>query len=124
MEAPDGEGGDLLDPRPPTEYRRMLSWQLSHVRPSPAANPRRARKEREKRRKRLEGGAPESSDDDGDREETGEGDEEGSGDADTFAYLVVNSEGEEECYYSAPESPLDSEDDGKSDIAQFDNYSV
>ena len=31
-----------------------------------------------------------------------------------FIYLVVNSDGEEECYYSAPESPLGSEDDGKS----------
>ena len=30
-----------------------------------------------------------------------------------FAYLVVNSDGEEDCYYSAPESPPVSEGDGK-----------
>ena len=119
METVQDEGeGSLAVPQRPTDYRRMLSWQLSHVQAAPAANARRAQKERERRRKRrgnssssVEAGQ-EGSSECGDDREREEEDTEGSGGGGSegkFAYLVVNSEGEEECYYSAPESPLDSE---------------
>ena len=47
------EGGLLAVPPRPTEYRRMLSWQLSQLQSAPVTNAR--RKEREKRRKRRQG---------------------------------------------------------------------
>ena len=98
----------------------MLSWQLSQLQSAPATNQRRGQKDRERRRRRSsneaggeeEGVGPSddiAGEDGGDSGECGEeGREEGG-----FAYLVVNSDGEEECYYSAPESPSLSEDDGK-----------
>ena len=48
----DQEGGDngLLALWPLTEYRRMLSWQLSQLQPAPVTSTRRAQKERERRK--------------------------------------------------------------------------
>ena len=77
----------------PTEFKRMLSWQLSQARDAPVT------RSKKKARKK-----PKPS--------TGEEEEEGSplpSDDDDFMYIVVNSEGEEEVYFSAPESPLSSD---------------
>ena len=114
MEAKEREGGLLAAPSRPMEYRRMLSWQLSQLQSSPVTNAR--RREREKRRKCSSRGAGEvesggCSDAKEGEDHVDEGDYEEEGD---FINLIVNSDREEECYYSAPESPLGSEDDGKS----------
>ncbi len=72
----------------PVEFKRMLSWQLS----TPSAFPVKKQK-----KKRQVGSLSHCSD----SEEGGESD---------FDYdvVVVNSDGENEVYYSAPESPMSS----------------
>ena len=92
----------------PTDFKRMLSWQLSQVRDVPVSTSR--RKQRKRKAREVGVASPPGcglrhpcSDDDEEEEE-----EEGRG---GFAYLVVNSEDEEEWYYSAPESPLESGDE-------------
>ena len=90
----------------------MLSWQLSQLQSSPVTNAR--RRAREKRRKRSGAGEVESSGCSDAKEGEDHVDEGDCGEEGDFVYLVVNSDGEEECYYSAPESPLGPEDDGKS----------
>ena len=112
QEDQEGGGDGLL--APPTEYRRMLSWQLSQLQPAPVTSTRRAQKERERRRKRSSNAEVDDIQSSGDiAGEEEEEDAEERGEDGGFAYLVVNSDGEEECYYSAPESPPVSEDDGK-----------
>ena len=100
QEDQEGGGDGLL------ALRRMLSWQLSQLQPAPVTSTRRAQKEREKRRKcssNAQGDYIQSSEDIVWEEE--EEDAEERGEDGGFTYLVVNSDGEEECYYSAPESP-------------------
>lgn len=92
---------------PPAEFKRMLSWQLSHAREAPVVTSRKRQKRLQKRKAKAEevATAPDhecSSSSEGECAE-----QEGSG----YAYLVVNSEGEEEWYYSAPESPVESGDE-------------
>ena len=113
QEDQEGGGDGLL--APPTEYRRMLSWQLSQLQPAPVTSTRRAQKERERRRKCSSNAEVDDIQSSGDiaGEEEEEEDAEERGEEGGFAYLVVNSDGEEECYYSAPESPPVSEGDGK-----------
>ena len=87
-------------------YNIYISWQLSQLQPAPVTSTRRAQKEREKRRKcssNAQGDYIQSSEDIVWEEE--EEDAEERGEDGGFTYLVVNSDGEEECYYSAPESP-------------------
>ena len=116
MEDKEREGGLLAAPPRPTEYRRMLSWQLSQLQSAPVTNARGREREKRKRRKRSSNGAGEVESGGCSDAKEGEDhvDEGGCGEEGGFVYLVVNSDGEEECYYSAPESPLGSEDDGKS----------
>lgn len=103
---------------PPVEFKRMLSWQLS----SPTVAPSNAKKQ--KRKKSKEARKPALSGNEefgslGDDETYVRSDEEqvdySSADVDErageYAYIYVNSDGEEEVYYSAPESPLTSEDE-------------
>ena len=99
----------------PVEFKRMLSWQLS----TPTNVPSESRKQRKKRSKEarqltsddphpsLEGeGAVRS-----DEEQLDFPDGDGEGEITEYAYVYINSDGEEEVYYSAPESPLTSEDE-------------
>ena len=90
---------------PPTEFKRMLSWQLSQVQSSPVFS---RSKKRDKKRKQS---AAEPEDCDSDDDIGAYDDTYGS-----YAYIVVNSDGEEEVYYSAPESPLGSEGEDMDDV--------
>ena len=92
----------------PIEFKRMLSWQLS----APTASPITKRKRKKKKQREdpvtdlpLLGVDGPLSDEDNqvDDDKTAE-----------YAYIYVNSDGEEEVYYSAPESPLTSESDDES----------
>ena len=91
---------------PPTEYKRMLSWQLSHARDAPVVTSRKRQKKLQKRKAKA-GEAASAPDHDCSSSEGEYAEQDGSG----YAYLVVNSEGEEEWYYSAPESPVESGDE-------------
>ena len=104
------------DVPPPTEYRRMLSWQLSHVQAVPVTKAQKTQKK--KRIKRA--GSSLSSNDAGRVDSYSIGDEESVEGEGEYAYLVVNSEGEEEWYYSAPESPPDS-GDGTSHVYAYEH---
>ena len=104
MDAEEGTAPAL----PPTEYRRMLSWQLSQVSREPVRKSRKTQKESERRRERQIPDLTASVTGSRNGAGSSEGDEEEEEDEE-YAYLVINSEGEEECYYSAPESPLDSD---------------
>ena len=82
---------------PPTDFKRMLSWQLSH--PLERSSKARKKKGNQKRKgpdpvihppTQSPPGSDSSSPEDC-----------GS----SFAYITVNSDGEEELYFSAPESP-------------------
>ena len=109
MEDKEREGGLLAAPSRPTEYRRMLSWQQSQLQSAPVTNAR--RRERKRRRRSSNGaGDVESSRCSDAKEGEDHMDEGGCGEEGDFVSLVVNSDGEEDCYYSAPESPLGSED--------------
>ena len=92
----------------PIEFKRMLSWQLSASTASPIA--KRKRKKKKQREdpvtdSPLLGADGPLSDEDNqvDDDKTAE-----------YAYIYVNSDGDEEVYYSAPESPLTSESDDES----------
>ena len=93
----------------PVDFRRMLSWQLS----MPSGPPTAKRKQRKKTR--YEAQKSSTFDDlsllEDESQESVDftlcGDEEIA----ECAYIYVNSDGEEDVYYSAPESPLISEDD-------------
>ena len=86
---------------PPTEFKRMLSWQLSQVQSGPVFS--RSKKSTKKRKQ----SAAQSEELDSDDDITAYDDVTYG----SYAYIVVNSDGEEEVYYSAPESPLRSDDD-------------
>ena len=88
---------------PPTEFKRMLSWQLSQVQSSPIFS---RSKKRAKRRKQS-AVEPQDYDSDSETDACNYG---------SYAYIVVNSDGEEEMYYSAPESPVSSEGEDMADI--------
>ncbi len=79
---------DLLSVGLPVEFKRMLSWQLS----APSLFPVK------KQKKKRQGSLPHGSD----SEEGGESDFD-------YGVVVVNSDGENEVYYSAPESPVSSD---------------
>ena len=108
MEEGDAGDGGLSVPQP-TEYRRMLSWQLSHAQTAPVTTKSRKTQKKRERRREKDGGDSVASGDAARVDSVASSEEdEGVDGAGEFAYLVVNSEGEEEWYYSAPESPLDS----------------
>ncbi len=100
---------------PPTEFKRMLSWQLSQPR-KVAVRRRKAKKERKQSWEgegvEDEGGSRRGLDSPVDDE-----------DFEDSVYFVVNSEGEEEAYYSAPESPLGSEDEITSSSTSVSGWS-
>ena len=99
----------------PIEFKRMLSWQLSSPTDVPSS-----RKKKRKRKKSQEASklTDQGADDDGeqcsDKETTD--DVSIADNLDEFAYVYVNSEGEEELYYSAPESPLTSGEEAPATI--------
>ena len=106
----------------PIEFKRMLSWQLSA--PRPTASPITKRKRKKKKKLLSENPVTDSpllgadgplSDEDNevDDDKTAE-----------YAYIYVNSDGDEEVYYSAPESPLTSEDDDSSAMDQQEQRSA
>ena len=90
----------LSELAPPVEFRRMLSWQLS----TPSTVPVK------KKRKKKARGETTALVDCGDSDSEEPGDEEYN-----YTVVVVNSDGEEEVYYSAPESPVFSDDDNPTD---------
>ena len=104
----------------PIEFKRMLSWQLS----APTASPITKRKRKKKKKLLSEDPVTDSSllradgplsdeDNQVDDDKTAE-----------YAYIYVNSDGDEEVYYSAPESPLTSEDDDSSAMDQQEQRSA
>ena len=106
MEADDREG--LLVA--PVEFKRMLSWQLSTPSSSvPATKRKRKRKKTQEAHKLSSSHVPaQSGEEDQEVVDFASDDDEITAD---YAYILVNSDGEEEIYYSAPESPLTSDDD-------------
>ena len=101
----------------PIQFKRMLSWQLS----TPTAAPIAVKKKRKKKKSRDVDNVLSSSpgddlslgDDRSDEEEVVDCPTVEDCDDKTaeYAYVYVNSDGEEEVYYSAPESPLTSDDE-------------
>ena len=55
MEEGDAGDGGLSVP-PPTEYRRMLSWQLSHAHTAPVTTKSRKKQKKRERRRERDGG--------------------------------------------------------------------
>ena len=110
------EDNFLSPPRKPSGgYQRMISWELSQVQDylTEVTKPQKKNKKR----------APSKPTDKNELDfETINlvGGEEG-----VAGYLVTNSDGEEELYYSAPQSPLISDDDDdavtESSLNQFDS---
>ena len=103
----DGDkGAGLL--AAPVEFKRMLSWQLSTPSSAPVAKRRRRRKKSQEPQLLSASHDPTQSPDEELVDFAPDGDEITA----DYAYIFVNSDGEEEVYYSAPESPLTSDDDG------------
>ena len=104
------EGGLLC--APPTEFKRMLSWQLSRAHNIPVSS---SKKKVKKRKKQDLGGEEVQSLLSDEPSSLGDDDfqqfDDDFSDLDCYGYIVVNSEGEEEVYFSAPESPLLCSDD-------------
>lgn len=70
------------------EFKRMLSWELSTPREEPPKKPKKTKRKRQE---------PKESD--------------SNSEEDDIEYVTINSGGEEEKYYPAPESPLNSDED-------------
>ena len=104
----EADRGELL--AAPVEFKRMLSWQLST--PSNALNTKRKRRRKKSQEAKKLSTSGDSGDEGTDQDEEqvdfALDDDEKTAE---YAYIYVNSDGEEEIYYSAPESPLTSEDD-------------
>ena len=91
----------------PVEFKRMLSWQLSTPSSAPTTKRKRRRKKNQEAQMLSTSRDPtQSGDDDQELVDFAPDDDEI-----TAKYIFVNSDGEEETYYSALESPLTSEDD-------------
>ena len=111
---------DFLAPpkRPSVGYQRMISWELSQVQDYLTE----ATKPQKKNKKRAHSKSTEDTVEDPPF----------PGLRDEGIYLVTNSDGEEEIYYSAPQSPLPSDDDATivsdastgSSLLQFDSSLV
>ena len=99
-----GEGAGPL--AAPVEFKRMLSWQLSMPSSAPATKRKRRRKKSQEVQKLST--SQESGDED---QELVDFAHDGDEITAEYAYIYVNSDGEEEIYYSAPESPLTSDED-------------
>lgn len=103
----ESEGGLLC--APPTDFKRMLSWKLSGP---PVSSSKKKAKRGKKQLLRDEQALSNQQtllDDDFDSFD------DDFSDLDSYEYVVVNSEGEEEVYFSAPESPMSS-DNGFDDV--------
>ena len=87
---------------PPTGFQRMLSWQLSQV-PDYTQSELVMNKKSKRRKKRKESTDIEQH---VDFSCTGKKQE----------YIVINSDGEEDIYYSAPETPITSEEEEEEDF--------
>lgn len=99
----ESEGGLLC--APPTDFKRMLSWKLSGP---PVSSSKKKTKRGKKQLLRDEKALSNQQtllDDDFDSFD------DDFSDLDSYEYVVVNSEGEEEVYFSAPESPMSSDND-------------
>lgn len=92
---------------PPTDFKRMLSWQLSSA-TEVATKKRRKKKKRMHSEPQGVSNSPTCSDD---SDFESQFDTSASNDSAKFVYtyVVVNSDGEEEVFFSAPESPISSE---------------
>ena len=104
--------GESLLSVPPTGFKRMLSWQLSQVQEHEYGREKKREKKKKKNRKRSSeeqwtawAGGGEQCLAEPEDESPLEGEDE-SGDGE----VAVDSEGEEEMFYSAPESPLSSDE--------------
>ena len=100
----------MAETQGPFEFRRMISWQLSQDQEQLESSST-SRKKQKRHKHKL------SDKTDGDsfeiilkQPDTIDSSDE-SKHHDTTGYLVVNSDGEEEVFYSAPESPVISEDE-------------
>lgn len=93
---------------PPTDFKRMLSWQLSSAASVPL-------KKKKKKKKQTQDGHEsltytDDSDIGSEFDDLITSDPEDNSEY-GYAYVVVNSDGEEEVYFSAPESPLWADND-------------
>ena len=112
------DDNETLLAAPPFEFKRMLSWQLSSPTVAPSNAKKRKRKKIKEVRKPTLFGDEESAsfgEDEpyvcSDEEQVDCSSVEGDERADEYAFIYVNSDGEEEVYYSAQESPLTSGDE-------------
>ena len=99
----------------PVEFKRMLSWQLSTPSSAPITKRKRRRKKSQEAQKHSASDDLLESGDEDEGEELVDFTPDGDEITADYAYIYVNSDGEEEIYYSAPESPLTSEDDTPTD---------
>ena len=116
------EDNNFLSPprKPSGGYQRMISWELSQVQDYLTE----ATKPQKKNKKRTPSKSTDENELDFETINLVGGGEEG-----VAGYLVTNSDGEEELYYSAPQSPLTSDDDTativsdstESSLNQFDS---
>ena len=108
MEADCREGVLLAAP---VEFKRMLSWQLSTPSRAPTTKRKQKRKKSQEAKRQSTSDDPLQSGDDSEDQDLVDFAPDGDEITADYAYIYVNSDGEEEIYYSAPESPLTSEDD-------------
>lgn len=100
------ESEDGLLCAPPTDFKRMLSWKLSGP---PVSSSKKKTKRGKKQLLRDEQALSNQQTllDDHDFDSF----DDDFSDLDSYEYIVVNREGEEEVYFSAPESPMSSDND-------------
>ena len=100
----------MAEKQRPFEFRRMISWQLSQVQEQLESSSTYRKKQKRHKHKLSD-----KTDEDSVELISKQPDTTNSWDEskhhDTTGYLVVNSDGEEEVFYSAPESPVTSEDE-------------
>ena len=102
---------DVLAPPPPS-FQRMLSWQLSQVVDYTADNKKTKKKKRKKSRNEDNLPSPATTPLSDTTDTPSFTDQQSDN-----GYTVTNSDGEDEVYYSAPETPYTSSDSDEDDMA-------
>ena len=100
----------MAETQGPFEFRRMISWQLSQVQEqlgSSSTSRKKHKRHKHKLSDKTDGDSLEVTPKQPDTTDSWDD----SKHHDTTGYLVVNSDGEEEMFYSAPESPVTSDNE-------------
>ena len=100
----------MAETQRPFEFRRMISWQLSQVPERLESSSISCKKQKHHKHKLSDKTDEDSLELISKQPDTTDSWDE-SKHHDITGYLVVNSDGEEEVFYSAPESPVTSEDE-------------